>query len=132
MWTQCLHEKNPNTLDNDKANNNNAHYPYTSSTFPLWFSKTSALKVLMQPLFHTCSCNTHKARLQENVVFLTQKATTHDTCVRYTLSFHPLQCIIHVVYCGVYYIKMTIYAILVWTPCIMHRCVISTMCLNLL
>ncbi len=32
--------------------------------------------------------------LQENVVFLIQKATAQDTCVRHTFWFHPLECAI--------------------------------------
>jgi len=45
MWkTQCLHGKKPHTLDNDKANNNNAHYPYTSSTFPFVVLQNKNLK----------------------------------------------------------------------------------------
>jgi hypothetical protein len=51
--------------------------------------------------------------LQENGVFLTQKAVAHDTFVRQTLWFHPLQCTICgvyvqyvVAYSGIYYIQM--------------------------
>jgi hypothetical protein len=27
--------------------------------------------------------------IQDNMIFLIQKAMSHDTCVRYTLCFHP-------------------------------------------
>jgi hypothetical protein len=43
--------------------------------------------------------------LQENVVIFKQKVAAHDKCVRYTLWFHPLQCRICGVWCGIYYIN---------------------------
>jgi hypothetical protein len=46
--------------------------------------------------------------LHLNVVFLTQKVTSHDKCMRSTLWFLPLQCTICSVCCVIYYIKMAI------------------------
>jgi hypothetical protein len=47
-----------------------------------------------------CHMYSTKDKPQENVVFLTQKAAAHECVV-----FHPLQCTICGIYCGIHYIR---------------------------